>query len=346
MKKILLLCVLFFMACDGVNTEGKGPPETLDPLENLYGNYLLECSDLGGGPRNQIFAKINTNGELETVVLTWSIDNCEGVYSLSDFDGNPLIGPEHDQDFEHFEVKDTPKNFFVIKITNMDNSDVTYVIFNKTGNKLHALTDIEEMPADWTKALEDDDIEEFANDPATAAPANYGILHFNKKDEIPDPLTALYKNWLSDCTDLDDGNADNQIFATFSADQPLVANLMWDNVGCAGDSTNYTLANPLNGMTISEPGHYQNIEFQPVLGIPLGMLVVKATATTGGSPVYALIHYNSVLDEFYELVPFNSSPATWDEWDDDPDVSDFAADPTTATPNPEVIFHFDNLDLP
>lgn len=184
MKKIFLLCVFALVACDSSKT--KDQPAQTDPLKNLYGNYLLECTNFGGGPRNQVFAKLNTNGELETVVLTWSADNCSGVYSLSDFDGNPLIAPAHEQDFEYVEVEGAPEDFLVLKITNTNSSDVTYAIFNQVGNQLHVLTDIETMPTTWAKALENADIKEFANNPATATPSTYGIMHFNKGD-LPRP---------------------------------------------------------------------------------------------------------------------------------------------------------------
>ena len=336
----LSLGLLVLAACSSINDPDPQTPDPVDPLESLYGNYLLECTDLGGGPRNQLFAKLNDNGKLETVILTWSLDNCEGVYSLSNFDGDPLTEPEHMQNFEYFEVDGVPKKFFVLKIRNTDESGTTYTIFNKTGMKLHILTDITTFPDTWEEALEDSDIAEFANDPATATPATYGILHFNK-GEMPDPIAALYKNWLSNCVNFGGGEV-NQVFATFDDTQPLTANLTWSDPGCMGT---YDLFDVLNN-PIAEPTHSQNIQHRPVLGIPLGMFVLKVTTISNNDTLYALIHYNSVTDEFYELVPFAANHANWSDWLLEEDVSDFADDPAAAMPGSHIKFHFTNSDLP
>ncbi|MEZ4845569.1 MAG: hypothetical protein R2877_00920 [Bdellovibrionota bacterium] len=337
---LFLSLFALMVSCDGSKTDDPQRPEETDPLELIYGNYLSKCIDFGGGPRNQLFANLNSNGDLETVVLTWSLDDCEGVYSLSNFNGDPLIGPEHMQDFEHFEVEGVPANFFVVKIRNVDASGTTYAIFNKSGSKLHVLSDISTFPDTWEEALENDEIAEFADDPATATPATYGILHFNK-GEMPDPIAALYKNWLSNCVNFGGGEV-NQVFATFDDNQPLTANLTWSDPGCMGT---YDLFDVLNN-PIAQPTHSQNIQHRPVLGIPLGMFVLKVTTISTNDVVYVLIHYNSVTDEFYELVPFAQNHANWSDWLLEDDVSDFADDPAAAMPGSHIKFHFTNSDLP
>jgi hypothetical protein len=338
---VLFSSLSIFGCSDSVAPTKEPEPEPTDPLASLYGHYLLECFDFGGGPRNQLFAKLNTSGELETVVLTWTADNCEGTFTLSNFNGDPLVEPEHRQDFEYFEVDGIPENFYVLKITNTDDSGITYGVFNKAGTKMHALTDITTFPKTWEKALENADVEEFANNPATATPDTYGILHFNE-GELPDQLEALYKTWLSDCADFGGGEL-IQPYAEFSADEVLSANVVWSDPGCTGTYDLYDLSSNM----ISEPEHLQDIKVHPVLGIPQYMFVVKVTTVGTSDVLYALIYVNETFDEFYELAAFESSPATWTEWLALPGVSDFTADPTTAVPGMgQIKLHFTNNPLP
>lgn len=318
-------------------------PTIVDPLLSLYGNWLTECVDFGGGEKNEIFANIRSDGSINLAVLSWANDGCSGPYTLSNFNGDPLTGPETLNTFELEDVSDIPDDFFVLKLTNTDDSGITYGIFHVLNDEFFILNDFETSHKTWDGWLNEDDVSGFVEDPEGYVPLVKSVIHFNAVSGIPDPLASLYGNWLSDCVDFG-GGAYNQIFSTFDATQPKTAILTWTELDCAGT---YSLSD-IAGNPIAEPVQSQTIKFKSVLAMPLGIFTPKVTNLSDDGIIYPVIDMTGE-NEFYELVPFDTHYDTWAEWLAEPtgDVSGFVDDPAGFTPSMDHLkFHFIRSDLP
>jgi hypothetical protein len=184
------LFILFFtfllLACSStpqvILDDDNDPTATPDPLESFYGTWLTDCLDFGGGEYVQLFANPKSNGELKLVLLTWNEVGCEGTYSMSDFEGNPLDGPTHLINYEVEDVSDIPDDFFVLKTTNVGDSSVTYAIFYIQDDEFYNLSDYSVAHDTWEEWLEEDDVAGFAADPVNYSPTVKGVIHFNSSD--------------------------------------------------------------------------------------------------------------------------------------------------------------------
>ncbi len=345
----LLSSFFLFAACnsapipsdDSSDNDPAAEDSIPDPLLSLYGNWLSDCTDFGGGNKNQLFAEFADEGSIKLAVLTWSNDGCEGPYTLSDFEGNPLTEAESQNMYELQDVSNIPENFFVMKFINNDDDSFSYGIFHILDDEFYILNDFESSHDNWDDWLAENDVSEFVDDSAGYVPGDHSVVHFNAS-EIPDPLASLYGNWLSDCVDFG-GGAYNQIFAVFDSSEPKVALLTWTDVDCAGT---YSLTD-MEGNPIDEPVQVQTIEHEAVLGAPMGVFVPKITNLTDDSVIYPVIYIEPTMgNEFYELVPFETQHDNWDDWLLENDVADFVADPVAATPGDHLKFHFNRSDLP
>jgi hypothetical protein len=158
--------------------------------------------------------------------------------------------------------------------------------------------------------------------------------------QVPGVSDAPYVGkWLSDCINLGSGTI-NRIYKEIGTDLKVkVAVLTYAGANC---TTTYTLEDE-NGTPVTEPQLSALLSEETVEDIPSNFFVVKTTSVTS-SVSYVVMYVND--SELYELLPFNNPHDTWNQWQGEADVAQFAMNPTTYNPLTYDKIHFARSELP
>ncbi|MCC7459903.1 MAG: hypothetical protein IT286_01250 [Proteobacteria bacterium] len=163
------------------------------------------------------------------------------------------------------------------------------------------------------------------------------------KPQVPGgQKSPLEGTWLSDCVNAGSGFI-NRLYYEIAADLKVSsAILVYANPNCTGS---YVLNNPL-GTPVTEPVYAQNFFHEQVSDIPENFHVIKSVSVGSSSTSYSVIFINDT--EFYQLYGnFTSAPhATWNQWQGEADVSQFAANPVSYDPLVYDKLHFIRAELP
>lgn len=157
----------------------------------------------------------------------------------------------------------------------------------------------------------------------------------------PANTTPLYLgHWLSDCVDLGGGLV-NRIYQEVNSDKTIkIAILAYSGSNCTGTM----VLKSQSGETITEPQYAQDFAEQAIAEIPDNFYVLQITNVGSMSPQYVIAYVND--HDFYELTGFTTPHDSWNSWQGEADVSQYAANPTTYEPNTATKYHFTKSELP
>lgn len=189
MKKLVVcLCVtLMLVACKNIGG-GAGDQQNQDPAllgDTPYaGHWLSDCVDLGGGTVNRIYLEIATDGKTNLAILAYAGSNCTGAHVLKDNMGNMIDEPVYTQNITPETVSDLPDNIFVLKIVDVNTSNVQYVVMYLNDVEFYELTGFTTPHTTWTQWQGEADVFNFAANPSTYSPTTFDKFHFIKS-ELP-----------------------------------------------------------------------------------------------------------------------------------------------------------------
>lgn len=169
---------------------------------------------------------------------------------------------------------------------------------------------------------------------------NRGGTAANATTDGTDTAPLYLGHWLSDCVDLGGGLV-NRIYQEINSDKTIkLAILAYPNTNCTGV---HVLKNQ-NGDAITEPEYAQDYAEDVVTDIPDNFYVLQIANVGSLSSQYAVVYVND--HDFYELTGFTNPHDSWNSWQGEADVSQYAMNPTTYDPSTATKYHFTKSELP
>lgn len=156
------------------------------------------------------------------------------------------------------------------------------------------------------------------------------------------PLSFFVGTWLSQCLDFG-GGLTNKIYTEVSADgtSKLAIVTFGGAPPCSG-ATTYTDG---SGNPIGAPTSSGTIAVETVSGSPTDFYIFNSTPISGPSN-YNVV-YKTSTTEFFALGNYATPHTTWAGWLTEPEVSAFAAAPTTyVAAGGKIWLHFTTGTLP
>jgi hypothetical protein len=184
-KAWILSLFLAITACKNIGGGLGGEPQELTPQgedKPFHGNWLSDCVDLGGGDINRVYLEIGSDSKTNLAILAYASDNCTGAYVLKDNGGNDIDEPVYTQNITEETVTDVPANFFVLKIVDVNSSNVQYVVMYLNDVEFYELTGFTTPHDTWTQWQGEADVSQFATNPTTYDPTTFTKYHFIKSD--------------------------------------------------------------------------------------------------------------------------------------------------------------------